>query len=69
MTLHFKSQLPNMDGIYAALFSASEVIYAELKKGSGLKFAHRAMSQAMIRSSLMSLRTKLFLTRLKLTIM
>ena len=39
MTLHFKSQLPNMDGIYAALFSASEVIYAELKKGSGLKFA------------------------------
>ena len=28
-----------MDGIYAALFSASEVIYAELKKGSGLKFA------------------------------
>ena len=39
MSLHFKSQLPNLDGIYAALFSASEVIYAELKKGSGLKFA------------------------------
>lgn len=39
MTLLFKSQLPHLDGIYAALFSASEVIYAELKKGSGLKFA------------------------------
>ena len=39
MTFNFKSQLANMDGIYAALFSAAEVIYAELKKGSGLKFA------------------------------
>ena len=39
MTLHFKSQLENMDGIYAALFAASEVIYAELKRGAGLKFA------------------------------
>jgi len=39
MSLSFKSQLPNMDGLYAALFSASEVIYGELKKGSGLKFA------------------------------
>lgn len=39
MTLSFKSQLQNLDGIYAALFSAAEVIYAELKKGSGLKFA------------------------------
>lgn len=39
MTLSFKSQLPNLDGIYAALFAASEVIYAELQKGSGLKFA------------------------------
>ena len=39
MTLSFKSQLPNLDGIYAALFAASEVIYGELKKGSGLKFA------------------------------
>lgn len=39
MTLYFKSQLPHLDGIYAALFAASEVIYAELKKGSGLKFA------------------------------
>lgn len=39
MTLSFKSQLPNLDGIYAALFSAAEVIYAELKKGAGLKFA------------------------------
>jgi fructose-1,6-bisphosphatase I len=39
MTLNFKSQLDNLDGIYAALFAASEVIYAELKKGSGLKFA------------------------------
>ena len=28
-----------MDGVYAALFAASEVIYAELKKGSGLKFS------------------------------
>lgn len=39
MSLNFKSQLENMDGIYAALFAASEKIYAELKKGSGLKFA------------------------------
>lgn len=39
MTLSFKSQLPNMDGIYSALFSASEIIYGELKQGSGLKFA------------------------------
>jgi len=39
MTLSFKSQLPNLDGIYTALFAASEVIYGELKKGSGLKFA------------------------------
>ena len=39
MSLSFKSQLPNLDGIYAALFAASEVIYAELKQGSGLKFA------------------------------
>ena len=39
MPLSFKSQLPNLDGIYAALFAASEVIYAELKQGSGLKFA------------------------------
>jgi len=39
MSLSFKSQLPNMDVLYAALFAASEVIYGELKKGSGLKFA------------------------------
>ena len=39
MSLSFKSQLPNLDGIYAALFAASEIIYAELKQGSGLKFA------------------------------
>jgi len=39
MTLSFKSQLPNLDGIYTALFAASEEIYAELKKGSGLTFA------------------------------
>jgi len=39
MSLSFKSQLPNLNGIYAALFAASEAIYAELKKGSGLKFA------------------------------
>lgn len=39
MTVSFKSQLENLDGIYAALFEASEAIYAELKKGSGLKFA------------------------------
>lgn len=38
MTLTFKSQLDNLDGIYSALCSASEVIYSELKKGSGLKF-------------------------------
>lgn len=39
MPLPFKSQLPNLDGIYAALFSAAEIIYAELKRGAGLKFA------------------------------
>lgn len=39
MTLSFKSHRSNLDGIYAALFAASEVIYGELKKGSGLKFA------------------------------
>ena len=39
MPLSFKSQLPSLDGIYEALFAASEKIYAELKKGSGLKFA------------------------------
>ena len=39
MTLPFKSQLEDMDGIYDALFAAGENIYAHLKKGSGLKFA------------------------------
>ena len=39
MTLNFKSQIENMDGIYAALFAASENIYGVLKAGSGLKFA------------------------------
>lgn len=38
MSLNFKSQIPNLDGVYAALFAAGEEIYAELKKGSGLKF-------------------------------
>ena len=35
----FKSQLENMDGVYQALCDAAVVIYSELKKGSGLKFA------------------------------
>ncbi len=39
MATNFKSQLENMDGIYQALFTAAENIYAELKKGEGLKFA------------------------------
>ena len=39
MSLSFKSQIPELDGIYAALFAASEVIYGELKRGAGLKFA------------------------------
>lgn len=39
MSLSFKSQRSNLDGIYEALFAASEVIYAELKKGADLKFA------------------------------
>lgn len=39
MTLSFKSQSPTLDGIYAALFAASDVIYSELKQGSGLKFS------------------------------
>ena len=38
MPLNFKSQVKNMDAIYGALFAASQEIYAELKKGSGLKF-------------------------------
>ncbi len=36
MSLNFKSQIAHMDGIYAALFTAGENIYAELKQGSGL---------------------------------
>lgn len=39
MSFSFNSYRSNLNGIYAALFSASEVIYAELKKGSDLKFA------------------------------
>lgn len=39
MSLSFKSQRSNLDGIYKALFAASQVIYAELKKGADLKFA------------------------------
>jgi fructose-1,6-bisphosphatase I len=39
MSLSFKSQRDNLDGIYAALFSASETIYDALKKGSGLKIS------------------------------
>ncbi len=39
MSLSFKSQRSNLEGIYKALFAASEVIYAELKKGADLKFA------------------------------
>lgn len=39
MSLSFNSRNSELDGIYAALFSAGEAIYAELKKGSGLKFA------------------------------
>jgi len=39
MSLSFKSQRDSLDGIYAALFSASEKIYAALKKGSGLKIS------------------------------
>lgn len=39
MSLQFSSQRPAMDGIYKALFAASEVIYTELKNGQGLKFA------------------------------
>jgi fructose-1,6-bisphosphatase I len=39
MPLNFKSQISGLDGIYSALFSASEAIYSELKKGAGLKFA------------------------------
>jgi len=39
MSLSFKSQRDNLGGIYAALFSASETIYAALKKGSGLKIS------------------------------
>ena len=39
MTLSFQSGTTNLDGIYRALFKAAENIYAELKAGSGLKFA------------------------------
>ena len=39
MSFSFNSYRSNLNGIYSALFSASEVIYAELKKGADLKFA------------------------------
>ena len=39
MSLNFQSQNSELDGIYEALFAAGEAIYAELKKGAGLKFA------------------------------
>ncbi len=39
MSLNFQSQNSDLNGIYAALFAAGEAIYAELKKGEGLKFA------------------------------
>lgn len=39
MSLNFQSNTPALDGIYQALFSAGEVIYAHLQKGAGLKFA------------------------------
>ena len=39
MSLNFQSQNSELDGIYKALFAAGEVIYAELKRGAGLKFA------------------------------
>ena len=39
MSLNFKSLNPKLDGIYAGLFAAGQDIYAELKKGAGLKFA------------------------------
>jgi len=39
MSLNFQSQNTELNGIYQALFSAGEAIYAELKKGAGLKFA------------------------------
>ena len=39
MSLNFQSRTPELTGIYAALFAAGEAIYAELKKGAGLKFA------------------------------
>jgi len=39
MSLKFQSRTPELTGIYAALFAAGETIYAELKKGAGLKFA------------------------------
>ncbi len=36
MNTSFKSQTAELDGIYQSLLAASQVIYAELKKGSGL---------------------------------
>ena len=39
MSLNFQSRTPELTSIYAALFAAGETIYAELKKGAGLKFA------------------------------
>lgn len=38
MSLTYKSKTENLDGILDALFLASQDIYGELKKGSGLKF-------------------------------
>jgi len=39
MSLKFQSRTSELNGIYTALFAASQTIYAELKKGAGLKFA------------------------------
>lgn len=39
MSLNFQSNTPALNGIYEALFSAGETIYAHLQKGAGLKFA------------------------------
>lgn len=38
MLSNFNSQIDNLDKVYGALFAASQEIYGELKKGSGLKF-------------------------------
>jgi len=66
MTLEFKSQLKSLDGIYSALFSASEIIYSELKKGSGLSFVNSSNATGDDQIGLDVIADEAFFDKLKL---